>query len=906
MQKQKVNICFILLLLIPFYGLTQDTLDFYIEDPNIADVKEYYNSLVENGDHRKIAELFSRTAVHKATDSLFMESIGYFESAIEKFQTLGDNKEVAINLNFLSNVYFEIGRHLKAIRLLEKAIELDETLKDTVAQTRDLNNLGFVYYNTFKLSKAIETFYKSAQLNEKMDNKDELSKVYYYIGNVYLDQKSLDSSLTYFKKTYQLDSILQDTSNLISSINNLSVVYYKMLNFSKSNELLEKALEIAQKSKDLKQKAAIFNNLGNQFYNKKLYSKALINYNQSLTIKKDQHLHKGALISAYNIANVYIKLDSLNKALNLLLSQLSIAEQYQNSELLSKSYLSISSIYKKMNKHEDAFVYYRKYVNSLSSFFTENVNSPISEIQDKYSGQKRTADALKKEIEMQKLYSLYEDDAKNKEIQILQNEQKIQENLNKAIIIATIFLLLSLAFVFMRFRIKRKSNIEIDQQNQEIEKQNKVIEQQRDSLFDSNKELEKLSIVARDTDNAVLILNEQGEFEWINEGYTKLFGYTFNELLEKSKTLIGSDTPDYIKEQFVSCQQDLKTAQYELLTSTKSGEDVWLNVTLTPILNSEGKLSKIVCIDSNITNLKNAEQEIIQQKEEIEAQKDELQDQRDFILDQKQNIENQKEELAKSLEKLKKAQNKLVESEKMAALGNLVAGVAHEINTPIGIGVGASSSLFTKTEQIEELFNSKKMTFSNLQAYLESTTQACDLLLSNLTRTADLVKSFKQVSVDNMTENKRTFRLKNYLNDIVRSLAPKFKNRPIDLHIECAENIELNSYPGAFAQIFTNFIINSLLHGFQEQDKGIISIKAEKDDKNLNLTYIDTGKGIPESNLSKVFDPFFTTNMQNGTGLGMNITYNLVTQKIGGQISLKSKEGQGVTFEISIPLENIT
>ncbi|HRS19524.1 MAG TPA: HAMP domain-containing sensor histidine kinase, partial [Bacteroidales bacterium] len=144
-----------------------------------------------------------------------------------------------------------------------------------------------------------------------------------------------------------------------------------------------------------------------------------------------------------------------------------------------------------------------------------------------------------------------------------------------------------------------------------------------------------------------------------------------------------------------------------------------------------------------------------------------------------------------------------------------------------------------------------------------------------------------------------------YLHDIARSLAPKFKGRNVTVDISCSQEIIFTSYPGAFAQIFTNFIVNSLMHAYSETDTGTIRISVNENDSDFTFVYSDDGKGIPKENQPKVFEAFFTTNTQEGTGLGMNITYNLVTQKLGGDIQLWSEEGKGVIFTIIIPKSNI-
>jgi two-component system, sensor histidine kinase ChiS len=258
-----------------------------------------------------------------------------------------------------------------------------------------------------------------------------------------------------------------------------------------------------------------------------------------------------------------------------------------------------------------------------------------------------------------------------------------------------------------------------------------------------------------------------------------------------------------------------------------------------------------------------------------------------------------------ALQQLQATQEQLVEAAKMAELGNLVAGVAHEINTPLGIGVTAASRLDTITKDIVQLYTDRKMKRGDLEKYLKSTEQGSELILKNLTRAAELIQSFKQVAVDQSSERQRTFALKGYLHEILISLRPEFKRTAHQVSIVCDEDIVLSSYPGVFSQIFTNFIMNSLIHGFSEKNDGQISIKAQTVNENtqLILRYSDNGKGISSSIINNIFDPFFTTNRQGGgSGLGLHIVYNLVTHKLNGTIQCESIEGEGTTFTLEIPI----
>lgn len=263
-------------------------------------------------------------------------------------------------------------------------------------------------------------------------------------------------------------------------------------------------------------------------------------------------------------------------------------------------------------------------------------------------------------------------------------------------------------------------------------------------------------------------------------------------------------------------------------------------------------------------------------------------------------------ELETLLETVTRTQKQLIQSEKMAALGGLVAGVAHEINTPIGVGVTAASHLQLKTQELSSHYQAGAMKRSELEQYLKVSEESSEMILANLYRAADLIRSFKQVAVDQSSEEKRQFTLKEYLHDILLSLGPKFRNTAYEVIIHCPEDLMITSYPGAFSQILTNFIMNSLIHGFEERGAGTMTIEVSVEQGSIRLLYRDNGRGIPEEHLSKIFNPFFTTrNVQKNSGLGMFVVYNLVTQKLQGTITCESQVGVGATFVLDIPCSPI-
>ncbi len=267
-------------------------------------------------------------------------------------------------------------------------------------------------------------------------------------------------------------------------------------------------------------------------------------------------------------------------------------------------------------------------------------------------------------------------------------------------------------------------------------------------------------------------------------------------------------------------------------------------------------------------------------------------------------VSERTKELEDTLKKLNITQKYLIENEKMAALGSLVAGVAHEINTPIGLGITGISHFIDETKKLKELYENEQMGEEEFQNYLENAMKLANITYINLKRTAELVKSFKQISVDQISEKKREFGLKVYIDEILLSLQNKLKNTHVKIELKGCEHVSIYSYPGAFSQIVTNLIINSLVHGFKNRKMGTITMSCEVKEDRLIFIYEDDGNGIKDENIEKIFHPFFTTNRdEGGSGLGLNIVYNIVRHQLEGTIHCNSKENEGVEFIIIIPLD---
>ncbi len=258
-----------------------------------------------------------------------------------------------------------------------------------------------------------------------------------------------------------------------------------------------------------------------------------------------------------------------------------------------------------------------------------------------------------------------------------------------------------------------------------------------------------------------------------------------------------------------------------------------------------------------------------------------------------------------NLEMISDQQEQLLQSEKMAALGSLVAGVAHEINTPVGIGVTAASHLEDRIKHFRGLYDSGKLRRSDFETFLGESGESTSMIRSNLDKAAQLIQGFKGVAVDQAGEGRRLFNLRQYLDEILLSLRPELKRTGHTVTIDCPDDIMVDNYPGAISHTVTNLVMNSLIHGFRETVGGTVKIEAMCKGDMVTLHYADNGAGMTREIRRQIFDPFFTTRRsQGGSGLGMHVVYNSITKSLGGSISCASSPGEGTTFTIEFPLRN--
>ncbi len=394
--------------------------------------------------------------------------------------------------------------------------------------------------------------------------------------------------------------------------------------------------------------------------------------------------------------------------------------------------------------------------------------------------------------------------------------------------------------------------------------------------------------------------------------------YTFRKLLSKPLSELTGQVQNFDIERLEESKLDVNLAERNELTILQGAYNNLINKLVAygdaldkanrQLLDANTKLDEQNLLLEHEVAKKTAHLSRVMLN--IESQKKELEENQNQLAI---GIENQKQsehaliskqtELEKYVEELKQTQNRLLESEKMSTLGGLVAGITHDVNTPIGISITASSFLGEQLKTLTLSLQNKSLTQTQLSKFLSEAVESVNLIHLNLKRAAELISSFKQIAVDQTSEAIRNIEIKEYIGEILHSLQPKLKKTDHQIQFDCAHKIEMSCPAGALSQIFTNLIMNSLVHGFENKSDGKIKILiTELDKDSIEIVYKDNGKGLSKNALNQLFKPFFTTKVnQGGSGLGTHIIYNLIKQTLKGHVRVESEPGQGLKYTITLP-----
>ncbi|GLQ75790.1 sensor histidine kinase [Vibrio penaeicida] len=397
-------------------------------------------------------------------------------------------------------------------------------------------------------------------------------------------------------------------------------------------------------------------------------------------------------------------------------------------------------------------------------------------------------------------------------------------------------------------------------------------------------------VIIQSSPSLICSLNDQFEIQLVNSEVEALLGV-------EERDLIGENWFGYFVNEDVEreSEQELieNIPEFDLVFTMRDQEGKQRFLQWRVVENKEQK--RVMCFGIDVTDLTNAENQLISLNRELEQK----------VKDRTHSLEEANHELSDTLSKLEETQESLIEAEKMASLGSLVGGVAHEINTPLGISVTATSFIDEKVNVLQTGFETGKLSKKQFSGAIESLKESAQILTANLSRAEQLVSSFKQVAVDQSSESVYPFNVKENLEKVLLSLSHELKVANVSVEVDCPDNIHIESYPSCYIQIYTNLIANSIRHGFDEWsgDKNIF-IHVSTNEENLIICYKDTGQGVDEQILKRIFEPFVTTKRgKGGSGLGANIIYNIVNQLLKGKIECSSELGHGAEFVITVPLQ---
>lgn len=399
---------------------------------------------------------------------------------------------------------------------------------------------------------------------------------------------------------------------------------------------------------------------------------------------------------------------------------------------------------------------------------------------------------------------------------------------------------------------------------------------------------------------AVFAIDAEHKITFWNPQMTRLTGVPASEVLGTTDTWRGIYTAprpcllDVLMDQASAdvlehYYPDGRLKRSEVVPGALVGEDffptmddnrgVWGSYCAAPLYDAQGNIIGAIETVIDVTQLKKIQTNLEDLNRELEAR-----------------VEARNQEL-------RRAMGQLVQSEKLAALGSLVAGVAHELNTPIGNVMAVASTLTEEATQFGQRLVSGQARRSEVEKAVQRLEEASKLIERNASRAAKLINDFKEVAVDQASSRRRHFNLQDMVNEVLHTTKPVFKSANHHIEVDIPAHVQMDSFPGPLEQIFTNFLTNSVHHGFDNRDDGTIRIVAAMDTHSVRILYTDNGCGIPAANLPHIFEPFYTTKLgRGGSGLGLYIVYNLVTSLLGGSIAVSSPPGVGTQIELVLPL----
>ena len=507
----------------------------------------------------------------------------YAQQALQHSEKLQYKKGIANAYNNTGIVYWNKGTFEKALDNFLKSLKIKLETGDKQGIANSYNNIGLVYWNQGNYEMALNNLLKSLTIWEEIGDKNGLGMAYLNIGNIYMNQSIYDKALEFYFKSLKIITETRNKNFEATNLNNIGIVYQYQNNLVKALDYQLKALKIREEINDKKGVAMSYNNIGLVYFEQGDYEKALESQLKSQKINMAIGNKQGVAVSYTNIGNIYIKQKKFEDAFHYNMLSLNLSKTIGFKVGVKDAYFSLSDLFEKKGDYKQAYNYQKLYSDMKDTLLNEQSSKQITEMNTKYGSEKKD-----KEIQL-----LNKD--KEKQALLAAAESRRQHLILFSVSVFLLMVIVFALFIYRSFRQKKRLNLE----------------------------LEKLSIVASETDNGVLICGPHGEIEWSNPGLTRLLGYTFGEMKEKGNTIEELSSNPNIKQVIHQSIENKKSSTYEVLNTTKDGKERWTQSTLTPILDEVGNIKKLVVIDTDISDRKKIEEKLNLQNLELEqSQKD--------------------------------------------------------------------------------------------------------------------------------------------------------------------------------------------------------------------------------------------------------------------------------------------
>ncbi len=785
------------------------------------------------------------------------------------------------------------------------------------------NRLGSFYRQTGVYDKAIDFYIKALKFYEQEKDKKGMSFCYNGIGSIFRFQQQFDKAVDYLQKALDIAIEQNDSTGMSIYYRNIGMCFFDEKKFEKSLQWTQKSLEIAKKIDNPSIKIASYQAIGDSYRRVGELLMAIFYYTEAYNIGEKQKNKYSLTYTLNRLGECYTQQRKFNLAERSFLQSLEINKQLSIKYDIKDSYGGLAALYGQQGDFENAYKYHLLFSQYNDSIFTLESTQKISQLEQLY------------ELEQQQMK--IEVLSKTNEI----NSLRISRQRNITLGFVVLVLILSF-FILAMVKNYRRTNIA----NQLLKSQNKEIIASKREIESKSKELKKLSIVASKTSNAIMLIKPNGQIEWVNEAFTRIYGYTLESFIaERGMNITRVSSNQEVQRHLENCVYNHQPTTYNVQVPCYDGSWIWIQTTISPIWNQDGTLECFVAIDTDITPLKEFEANLVnmsdelmekaidlqQKNEEILSQRDnlamlnaelqqkneEIRTQHDYLMMLNTELKQKNEEIEAQRDNLQRAQNQLIQSEKMASLGVLTAGIAHEINNPINFVYAGSNILKRDYEDIELIVKQ----VIDLEA---SESRRIDIVnnLIRLNRELNLIETntvIIQTISDIQLGAKRTAKIVEGLRNYAR--VEKEEWQRFDLHkiIEGVLQLLINNYrdrikivkyyhsdipviqckSGRLDQAFLNILTNAME---AIDDKGQIVITTKFEKTKVIISIKDTGRGITPEAMTKIFDPFFTTKpVGHGIGLGLTIAYGII-QEHGGTVHVQSQKGVGTEFVIELPV----